>query len=87
MMKAWAIMRRIQEGDPKVACFCEDAEGTLWFKDRLVVPKKEALKMNTPDEAHTFRYSIHSGSTKMYHNLRKQLKPKTSHYVSECDSY
>jgi hypothetical protein len=38
------IKRMIQEGDPKVACFREDAEGTLWFKDRLVMPKKEALK-------------------------------------------
>jgi hypothetical protein len=38
------IKRRMREGDPKVACFCEDTEGTLWFKDRLVVPKKEALK-------------------------------------------
>jgi hypothetical protein len=40
------IKRRIQEGDPKVACFHEDAEGTLWFKDRLVVPKKETLQKN-----------------------------------------
>jgi hypothetical protein len=38
------IKRMIQEGDPKVACFRGDAEGTLWFKDRLVMPKKEALK-------------------------------------------
>jgi hypothetical protein len=38
------IKRRMQEGDPKVACFLEDAEGTLLFKDKLVVPKKEALK-------------------------------------------
>jgi hypothetical protein len=29
------IKRRIQEGDPKVACFREDVEGTLWFKDRF----------------------------------------------------
>jgi hypothetical protein len=36
--------RRIHEGDPKVASFCDDAEGTLWFKVRFVVPKKEALK-------------------------------------------
>jgi hypothetical protein len=34
------VKRRMQEDDPKVACFCEDAEGTLWFKERLVVPKK-----------------------------------------------
>jgi hypothetical protein len=67
------IKRRIQEGDPKVVCFHEDAEGALWFKDRLVVPKKEALKRKILDEAHTLRYSIHPGSTKMYHDLRQQF--------------
>jgi hypothetical protein len=65
------IRRRIQEGDSKVTCFREDAEGTLWLKDRLVVPKKEALKKKILDEAHTSRYSIHSGSTKIYHDLRQ----------------
>jgi hypothetical protein len=64
------IKRRMQEGDLKVACFGEDAEGTLWFKERLVMPKKEALKKKILDETHTSRYSIHPGSTKMYHNLR-----------------
>jgi hypothetical protein len=67
------IKRRIQEGDPKVDCFREDAEGTLCFKDRLVVPRKEALKKKILDEAQTSRYSIHSGSTKMYHDLRQQF--------------
>jgi hypothetical protein len=38
------IKKRMHEGDPKVACFCKDAEGTLWFKERLVVPRKEELK-------------------------------------------
>jgi hypothetical protein len=38
------IKRRMREGDPRVACFHEDAEGTLWLKERLVVPKREALK-------------------------------------------
>jgi hypothetical protein len=61
----------MQEGDPKVACFHEDAEGTLWFKESLVVPKKEALKKRILDEAHTSRYFIHPGSTKMYHDLRQ----------------
>jgi hypothetical protein len=64
------IKRSIQEGDPKVACFREDAEGTLWFKDRLVVLGKEALKKKILDDAHTSRYSIHLGSTKMYHDLK-----------------
>jgi hypothetical protein len=65
------IMVRMQEGDPKVSCFCEDAEGTLWFKERLVVPKKEVLKKKILDEAHTSRYSINPGSTKMYHDLQQ----------------
>jgi hypothetical protein len=65
------IKRRMREGDPKVACFREDAEGTLWFKERLVVPMREALKNKILDEPHTSRYSIHPGSTKMYHDLRQ----------------
>jgi hypothetical protein len=64
------IKRRMREGDPKVICFRKDAEGTLWFKKRLVVPKKEALK-KILDEAHTTRYSIQPRSTKMYHDLRQ----------------
>jgi hypothetical protein len=67
------IKRKMQEGDPKVTCFREDAEGILWFKDRLVVPKKEALKKKFLDEAHKSRYSIHPRSTKMYHDLRQQF--------------
>jgi hypothetical protein len=65
------IKRRMREGDLRVACFHEDAEGTLWFKERLVVPKREALMKKILDEAHTLRYSIHPRSTKMYHELRK----------------
>jgi hypothetical protein len=38
------IKRRMREGDPKVTCFREEAEGTLWFKERLVVPRREVLK-------------------------------------------
>jgi hypothetical protein len=84
------IKRRMWEGDPKVACFHEDVEGTSWFKKRLLVPKKEALK-KILDAAHTSRYSIHPGSTKMYHDLRQQfwwirMKREAARYVSECDT-
>jgi hypothetical protein len=65
------MRRRLSEGGPKVNCFCEDKEGTLWFKDRLVVPKKATLKKKILDKAHTSRYSIHPDSTKMYHDLRQ----------------
>jgi hypothetical protein len=85
------IKRRMIEGDPKVACFHEDAHGMLWFKERLVVPYREALKKKILDEAHASRYSIHPGSTKMYHDLRQQfwwtrMKREAARYVSECDT-
>jgi hypothetical protein len=85
------IKRRMRDGDSKVTCFCEDAERTLWFKERLVVPKKEELKKKILDEAHTSRYSIHPGSTKMYHDLGQhfwwtRMKREPAHYVSECDT-
>jgi hypothetical protein len=80
-----------RKGDPRVPCFRGDAEGTLWFKERLVVPRREALKKKILDEAYTLRYSIHPGSTKMYHDLRQQfwwtrMKCEAAHYVSECDT-
>jgi hypothetical protein len=85
------IRRTMQEGDPKVAYFHKDAEGTLWFKERLVVPKKGALQKKILDEAHMSRYSIHPGSTKMYQDLRQQFwwtrtKRQTARYVSKCDT-
>jgi hypothetical protein len=60
-------------------------------KERLVVLRREALKKKILDEAHTSRYSIHSGS-KMYHGLRQQfwwtrMKREAARYVSECDTY
>jgi hypothetical protein len=86
------IKKRMHEGDLKVAYFCEDAKGTLWFKERLVVPKKDELKKKILEEAQTSRYSINPRSTKMYHDLRQQfwwtrMKHETSCYVSECDTY
>jgi hypothetical protein len=85
------IKRRMKEGDSKVACFCKDAEGTLWFKERLVVPWKEALKKKILDEAHTLRHSIYPRSTKMYHDPRQQfwwtrMKHEAAHYISEYDT-
>jgi hypothetical protein len=55
------------------------------------VPRREVLKKKILDEDHTLRYSIHPGSTKMYHDLRQQfwwtrMKREAAHYVSECDT-
>jgi hypothetical protein len=55
------------------------------------VRRREALKKKILDEAHTSRYSIHLGSTKMYLDLMKQfwwtrMKREAARYVSECDT-
>jgi hypothetical protein len=86
------IRKRMQEGDSRVDCFHKDVEGTLWFKNWLIVPRKEALKRKILDEAHTLRYFFHPSSTKMYHDLREQfwwtqMKCEIARYVSECDTY
>jgi hypothetical protein len=86
------IKRRLTEGDPKVDCFRVDDEGTLWFKNRLVVPKNHELCKKIFYEAHTSKYSIHPGSTKMYHDLKAQfwwtqMKCETACYVAECNTY
>jgi hypothetical protein len=85
------IKRRLTEGDPKVNYFHVDEEGILWFKDRLVVPKNHGLCKKIFDKAHTSKYSIHPGSTKMCHDLKAQFwwthtKRETACYVVECNT-
>jgi hypothetical protein len=85
------IKRRLTEGDPKVNYFHVDEEGTLRFKDRLVVPKNHELCKKIFDQAHTSKYSIHPGSTKMYHDLKARfwwthMKREGARYIAECDT-
>jgi hypothetical protein len=72
-------------------CFGEDADGFLWFKNHLVVPKDFELRRKIMDEAHCSRYSIHPGTNKMYQYLKKnfwwtRIKQEIVRYVAECDS-
>jgi hypothetical protein len=83
------IHRRIELGEAQ--CFRQDADGVLWFKDHLVVPKDLELHHKIMDEAHCSRCSIHSGTTKMYQDLKKSLwwtrmKREIAKYMSECDT-
>jgi hypothetical protein len=56
-----------------------------------VVPKNFELHRKIMEEAHYSRYSIHPGTNKMYHNLKKsfwwiRMKREIAKYVSECDT-
>jgi hypothetical protein len=57
----------------KANCFRKDDQGIVWFNNRIVVPKNDDVRQQILDEAHLSRYSIHLGSTKMYHDLKATL--------------
>jgi predicted NACHT family NTPase len=59
--------------DGKGKDFWEDAEGVVWFKDRLCVPDIKSIWELILKEAHEIAYSIHPGSEKMYQDLKKRF--------------
>ena len=46
-------------------------DNILRYQDKLCVPELDNLRTRIMAEAHGSRYSIHPGSTKMYHDLRQ----------------
>jgi hypothetical protein len=76
--------------DGKCKDFHEDAEGVVWFKDRLCVPNIKSIRELILKEAHETTYSIHPGSEKMYQDLKKRfwwygMKREIAEYVAVCD--
>jgi hypothetical protein len=56
-----------------------------------MVLKDFELRRKNMDEAHCSWYSIHSGTNKMYQDLKKnfwwtRMKREIEKYVSECDT-
>jgi hypothetical protein len=83
------IRQLIKDGKGKD--FREDAEGVVQFKDRLCVPDIKTIWELILKEAHETAYSIHPGSEKMYHDLKKRFwlygtKREIAEYVVVCDS-
>jgi hypothetical protein len=75
----------------KANCFRRDDQGVVWFNNRIVVPKNDEIRQQILDEAHLSRYSIHPGSTKMYHDLKqhywwKKMKIEIACYVARFDT-
>jgi hypothetical protein len=70
--------------------FTEDEQGTIWFKNRICVPDIDSLRETILKEAHDSVYSIHPGSTKIYHDLKQKywwygLKRDVAAHVAKCD--
>jgi hypothetical protein len=85
------IKQKLAEGDPKYTCFQKDHQDVIWFGKRLVVRVDLEIMKIILDEAHKSKFSIHPGSTKMYHDLKQNfwwsnMKVDIAKYVAECDT-
>ena len=62
------IRDKVLRGEAKEAKI--DEEGVLRIKGRVCVPRVDDLIHTILTEAHSSRYSIHPGATKMYRDLK-----------------
>ena len=81
------IRFEVQQGQSRD--YMIDSEGTLSLGTRLYVPNVEELRKEIMEEAHFSAYSIHQGSTKMYHDLKDTywwngMKTDIADFVSKC---
>ncbi|XP_070025185.1 uncharacterized protein [Nicotiana sylvestris] len=88
----YPLLAQLKEGihKHKTAAFSLGMDdGTLWYQDRLCVPDIDSLRERIMAEAHTSRYSVHPGSTKMYHDLKEiywwnNMKKDVADFVAKC---
>jgi hypothetical protein len=64
----------------------------LWYKKRICVLEIKEIRELILCEAHDSAYSIHPGSTKIYHDLKSRywwygMKRAIAEYVALCDNY
>nr|GEU97872.1 hypothetical protein [Tanacetum cinerariifolium] len=65
------------------------ADGTLCLKSRSWLPCYDNLRFTIMHESHKSKYSIHTGSDKMYQDMKKlywwpNMKANITTYVSKC---
>jgi hypothetical protein len=77
--------------DNMTSDFSEDSQGTLWLGKWICVPNLKPIKELILREAHDSAYSIHSGSTKMYKDLKTRywwydMKRDVTEYISLCNT-
>jgi hypothetical protein len=87
--KIQEIKDKIKED--KAPRFSVDDQGTLWYKKRLCVPEVKEIKEFILCEAHDSTYSIHPGSTKIYHDLKSrywwyEMNRVVVEYIALCNN-
>ena len=81
------IMDEVRSGKKFEFSISED--GALRFGSRLCVLNDPLIKKEILEDAHYSLYTIHPGSTKMYHDLRENfkwnnMKMEIAHFVEQC---
>nr|GFC10829.1 putative reverse transcriptase domain-containing protein [Tanacetum cinerariifolium] len=81
----WTIVENLN----KQVEFSLDNDNVLWQDTRLVVPNDATLREALLTEAHSSPFSVHPGSTKMYHDLKQYfwwsgMKGDVATFVARC---
>nr|GFD05137.1 retrotransposon protein, putative, Ty3-gypsy subclass [Tanacetum cinerariifolium] len=81
----WTIVENLN----KQVEFHLDEDNVLWQGTRLVVPNDATLREALLTEAHSSPFSVHPGSTKMYHDLKQYfwwsgMKGDVATFVARC---
>nr|XP_033516013.1 uncharacterized protein LOC117280405 [Nicotiana tomentosiformis] len=82
---------KLKEGvrNKEITVFTLGSDGVLKLNDRLCVPDVDGLRKSIIEEAHSSRYFIHPGATKMYLDLKglywwKGMKKQVADHVAKC---
>ncbi|KAL5838964.1 hypothetical protein ACOSQ4_011572 [Xanthoceras sorbifolium] len=65
------------------------ADGFIYYKGKVVVANDPELRRDVLAEAHKSKFVVHPGSTKMYHDLKRQywwigMKREVAEFVAKC---
>ena len=79
----------IEEFDSKPRPEFVFENGVLKFQNRLCVPDCYDLRKRVMTEAHSSKFAMHPGNTKMYHNLKQNfwwpgMKRSIADFVARC---
>ena len=82
-----SMRKKVEEGEQ--LDFAIRGDGALMIGSRLCVPATKELKRKILEEAHSYAYAMHPGSTKMYRTLKEYywwsgMKREVAEYVSKC---
>ncbi|KAG8499058.1 hypothetical protein CXB51_005458 [Gossypium anomalum] len=81
--------KRVQSKSTPNSEFKIEADGCLFFRGRVCVPKSSKLVQKILNEAHNSNMSVHPSSNKMYNDWKKiywwpRMKRDISEFISKC---